>query len=98
MDLSRVILGPIVTEKAESQKANAKTYWLRISPRATKIDVKAALKRLYDVDATSVRVVNVGGKVRAMGRQRTMQKRHPFKKAIVKLSLKSKALDLTSFK
>jgi len=98
MDLSRVIIGPIVTEKAEAQKATAKTYWLRVSPRATKIDVKAALKKLYDVDAVSVRVIRTVGKLRAMDRQRTMQKRHPFKKAIVKLAPKSKALDLTSFR
>tara|TARA_Y100000310_G_C20359116_1_gene658099 strand:- start:271 stop:567 length:297 start_codon:yes stop_codon:yes gene_type:complete len=97
MDLSRVILGPIVTEKAERQKNEAKTYSLRIAPRATKIDVKAALKRIYDVDTESVRIMRVGGKIRAVSRSRTMQKRHPYKKAVVKLTAKSKALDLTSF-
>jgi|TARA_B100001971_G_C18113452_1_gene495482 large subunit ribosomal protein L23 len=98
MDLTRVILGPIVTEKAEGQKVSAKTYSLRVSPRATKVDVRAALKRVYDVDAESVRMMRVGGKLRAIGRTRAMQKRHPYKKAIVKLTPKSKALDLTSFK
>ncbi|PIR52974.1 50S ribosomal protein L23 [Candidatus Peregrinibacteria bacterium CG10_big_fil_rev_8_21_14_0_10_49_10] len=97
MDLSRVILGPVVTEKAEGQKLSVKTYWLRVSPRASKVDVKAALKRVYDVDAASVRMLRVGGKVRAIGRTRTMQKRHPYKRAIVTLTAKSKALDLTSF-
>lgn len=97
MDLSRVILGPVVTEKAERQKADAKTYALRVSPRATKVDIRAALKRIYDVDVLDVRVLRVGGKLRAIGRTRTMQKRHPYKKAIVKLAPKSKALDLTAF-
>ena len=98
MDLSRVILGPIVTEKAEQQKNANKTYSLRINPRATKIDVKAALKRVYDVDAVSVRMMLVVGKTRIIGRSKTMKKRHPYKKAIVKLAPKSKTLDLTSFK
>lgn len=97
MDLSRVILGPVVTEKAEHQRATAKTYWLRVSPRATKVDVKAALKRVYDVDADSVQIMRVRGKIRAISRTRTMQKRHPYKRAIVRLAPKSKALDLTSF-
>lgn len=98
MDLSRVILGPIQTEKAERQKTDTKTYSLRVSPRSTKVDIKAALKKIYDVDALDVRVMRVGGKTRAIGRTRTMQKRHPYKKAIVKLASKSKTLDLTAFK
>lgn len=98
MDLSRVILGPLVTEKAERQKTQAKTYSLRVAPQATRVEVKAALKRLYDVDAASVRMMRVGGKIRLFGRGRVMQKRDPFKKAIVTLGPKSKALDLTAFK
>ena len=98
MDLSRVILGPIQTEKAERQKTVSKTYSLRVSSRSTKVDIRAALKKIYDVDALDIRVMLVGGKTRAIGRTRTMQKRHPYKKAIVKLAPKSKPLDLTAFK
>lgn len=98
MELTRVILGPVVTEKSERQKVESKTYTLRVAKHATKVDVKAALKRLYDVDAAEVRVMTVGGKTRMVGRNRTMQKRHPYKKAIVKLAPKSKALDLTAVK
>lgn len=99
MDLSRVIHGPIVTEKAERQKADAnRTYTLRVDQNATKIDVKNALKRFYDVDATSVRVMRVRPKFRTFGRRTQMQKRHRFKKVMVTLAAKSKALDLTAFK
>jgi len=98
MDLTRVILGPVVTEKAEHQKVGAKTYALRVSSQATKVDIQAALKRIYDVDTVSVRIIRTGGKTRAFGRARTMQKRHPYKKAIVQLAPKSKALDLTALK
>jgi len=99
MDLTRVIIGPVVTEKSERMKtADKRVYTLRVDKQATKIDVKAALKRFYDVDAASVRVMRTTGKVRRFGRNGVMQKRHPFKKMMVTLSAKSKALDLTSFK
>ena len=52
MDLTRVIIGPITTEKSERLKAkDNRVVTLRVSPDATKIDVKSALKRFYDVDA-----------------------------------------------
>ena len=98
MDLSRVILGQIVTEKAENLKTR-KTYTLRVDPRATKIDVKKALKQFYDVDVSNVRVIRARPKTRAVHSLRSdMEKRHRMKKALVTLAPKSKVLDITSFK
>ena len=98
MELSQIILGQIVTEKSERQKNALKTYTLKVNPQATKIDVKNALKKFYDIDAVSVRVMRVGPKSRAYGRGNTMEKRHRFKKALVTISAKSKALDIANFK
>lgn len=97
MDISRVITGTIVTEKAERLKGN-RTYTLRVDPAATKVDVLNALQKYYDVEVTSVRVMRVGPKKRSLGGARTLTKRHRFKKAVVTLSDKSKALDLAQFK
>ncbi len=97
MDLSRVIVGPIVTEKAERLKGD-RTYTLKVMPRATKVDVRAALKRYYDVDAVSVRVMRVMPKFRPFGRGNTMRKRQPYKKVLVTLAPKSKPLDVASLK
>ncbi len=96
MDLSRVIIGQVVTEKAEGLKSQ-RTYTLRIAPKATKVDVKAALKKYYDVEATSVRVMRVSAKSRRF-RGGVMEKRHPFKKVMVTLESKSKPLDIATFK
>ncbi|MBU0766558.1 50S ribosomal protein L23 [Patescibacteria group bacterium] len=96
MDLSRVILGSIVTEKSERLKVN-RTYTLKVAPDSTKIDIKAALKRYYDVNADSVRVMRVVAKNRAI-RGGTMQKRHPYKKVMVTLDKQSKTLDIANFK
>lgn len=97
MDLTRVIIGPIVTEKAERLKAQ-RTYVLRVAPQATKIDIKAALKRYYDVEAQGVSVQRVVSKTRSFGRSGVMKKRAQYKKAMVTLAPKSKALDIASFK
>lgn len=96
MDLSRVILGSVVTEKAERLKTG-RSYTLTVSPAATKVDVQNALKQFYGVEATSVRTMRTPGKARLIGRGRVFTKRHPSKKVIVTLAKDSKALDLTHF-
>lgn len=98
MELSRVIVGPVVTEKAERLKGVNRTYTIRVAPDATKIDVINALKKYYDVDALSVRVMRVPSKKRLVGRGKVLTKRHPVKKMMVTLSAKSKPLDIASFK
>jgi large subunit ribosomal protein L23 len=97
MDLSRVIKGQIVTEKAERQKV-ARTYTLLIDQGATKIDVRNALKKYYDVEVTSVRVHLIRPKTRSFGAAKQMEKRHRSKRAIVTLAEKSKTLDLATLK
>ena len=103
MDLARVIVGPVVTEKAERLKAGSgsgsgkHTYTLHVAPWATKIDVKNALKMFYDIEATGVRMIKTQAKSRDLGAGKMMEKRHAFKKALVTLSPKSKALDISAF-
>lgn len=97
MELSRVILGPVVTEKAERLKAQ-NTYTLRVAGQATKIDVKNALRKYYDVDVAVVRVLNTVPKRRLIGAGVVMEKRHRNKHMIVRLAKKSKPLDLAAFK
>ncbi|MCA9370472.1 MAG: 50S ribosomal protein L23 [Candidatus Peregrinibacteria bacterium] len=98
MDLSRVIVGPVVTEKAERLKGVSRTYTIRVAPNATKIDVINALAKYYDVKATSVRVMRTPSKTRLVGRGRTMTKRQSTKKVMVTISQKSKPLDIANFK
>ena len=99
MDLSRIILGPIMTEKAEGLKASTthRTYTLRVAAHANKVDIKTALKKFYDVDISSVRVMNARPKTRAVGKGH-MEKRHRMKKMLVTLTKDSKTLDLATFK
>ncbi len=102
MDLSRVIIGPVVTEKAERLKAGSasgsgQTYTVTIAPQATKIDVKNAIRQYYQVNVKSVRIVKVQPKTRLFGAGSTMEKRHPSKRALITLTKDSKPLDLSAF-
>jgi len=94
MDLSRVIIGSIVTEKAERLKVQ-KTYTLRVASDATKIDVRNALKKFYDIEVSSVRSMRTTTKTRSAG---AIVKRQPFKKMLVTLAKDSKQLDISAFK
>ena len=100
MDLSRIIMGPVVTEKAERLKADAahRTYTLRVSPSATKVDIRRAIEHFYDVSVATVRVLKTRAKTRAINPHQSMEKRHSTRKAMVTLTKNSKALDLTSFR
>lgn len=99
MDFSRIILGSVVTEKAERQKgSDARAYTLWVDKSATKISVKAALEHLYDIDVARLRVMRTRSKTRTFGAAQTMVKRAAMKKMIVTLTPKSKPLDLASFK
>ncbi len=98
MDLSRVIIGPIVTEKAERQKVveTGHVYALKVAPKSTKIDVRNAIERLYGVQVSKVRIVKIQPKTRILSAHASMEKRHAGKKALVTLKKGSKALDLAA--
>lgn len=102
MDLSKVIIAPVVTEKAERLKAGSgpkavHTHTLHVASWATKVDVKNSLKTFYDVDVVAVRIIKTQAKRRDLGAGKIMEKRHAFKKAMITLSSKSKALDVSAF-
>ncbi len=98
MELNRIIMGQVMTEKAERQKATSRTYTLRVDPAATKIDVTHALELFFDVKVQGVRMQWVVPKSRSLGGSRVLTKRHRSKRAVVTLTPKSKLLDLTTFK
>lgn len=66
--LQSIILGPIVSEKSARLHAQHQ-YVLSVASDANKIEVKKALKAMYNVDAVSVNMVKTKGKtVRRTGR------------------------------
>lgn len=78
----RVIIRPLVTEKAAAEQGAGK-YAFLVARGANKIGIKQAVKNLYGVDATAVNIINAQGKRMRSGQ--VAGKRSDFKKAIVTL-------------
>ena len=77
-----ILLAPVLTEKSGNQESLGK-YVFFVSSKATKVEVAAAVRDLYGVKPTSVRIVNVKGKKVRFGRIQGRKKDR--KKAIVTL-------------
>jgi large subunit ribosomal protein L23 len=77
------IIRPVITEKA-TKLAESQKYIFMVNPKATKIDVKQAIKEFYGVDVASVRSLITPAKTKIMKRM-TINKRGEEKKVMVTL-------------
>ena len=82
--LSKIIVGPVVAEKATRVAENHNQVVLKVLPNANKIEIKQAVESLFDVKVASVTTSNVKGKTKRTGR--VMGKRSNWKKAYVTLA------------
>lgn len=81
MKIEEVIRGPLLTEKSEASRDANNAYTFEVDRRASKDEIKAAVKKFFHVDAIDVRTQIVRGKVKRVGR--TIGRRPNWKKAIV---------------
>ena len=77
-----VISKPIVSEKSFNA-AGSGVYTFRVLKGANKKEVAAEIKRRFKVDAVGVKIVNLKGKVKRVGRK--FGQRSNVKKAYVKV-------------
>ena len=75
-----IILAPVVTEKSSSEVQDGK-YTFKVNKKATKIDIKMAVEKLFDVKVLNVNTISVKGKEKRVGRN--VGKTSDWKKAIV---------------
>ena len=89
MVAEEVIIKPIITEKTAAGQAQGK-YTFKVNKKATKVDVKMAVEKLFGVKVTNVNTSIVKGAQRSRnGRQyRTAD----WKKAIVTIATEIKPL------
>ena len=78
-----VLLGPHVSEKSAAATEMANQYAFRVPRDATKPEIRAAVEQLFKVKVSSVRVLNVKGKVKL--NKTGVAKRSDWKKAYVRL-------------
>ena len=61
-----IILAPVVTEKSSADMQEGK-YTFRVAKKATKIDVKNAVEKLFEVKVLKVNTMTVKGKEKRVG-------------------------------
>lgn len=82
-----VIIKPIVTEKSNDGIQSGK-YTFKVNKKATKIDIKRACEKLFNVKVLNVNTVIVKGKEKRVGRY--TGKTSDWKKAIVTIDTNPK--------
>jgi len=83
-----IVLRPIVTEKSSLAKETGNQYVFEVARDANKIEIAKAVERLFKVKVLTVRVMNMEGKKRRLGK--FAGKRSDWRKAIVKIGPKDK--------
>jgi len=61
---TQVLIRPLISEKSTRLQHSRNTYTFVIAPDASKIDVKAAIEKLYKVKVADVRTMIRKGKAR----------------------------------
>ena len=84
MDLSQIIIKPIITEKATAQGAENK-YCFKVAFKANRAQVKQAIEQFFGAKVLRTNLVTVRGKTRRAGRSKKEFKQANWKKAIVQL-------------
>lgn len=81
--LLKVLLSPHLSEKAYRVADQHNQVTFRVASDATKLEIKRAVEKLFEVEVADVRTMTVKGKTRRFGRIEGKTK--AWKKAYVKL-------------
>lgn len=86
MDISHVLLRPVITEKSvRAGDSVARTHVFFVHSDAGKLDIKRAILEFYGREVSSIRISVLPEKVRLIGRGKKMTKRKAKKKAYIRL-------------
>jgi large subunit ribosomal protein L23 len=85
-----IIRRPLLTEKSYADVANKK-YTFVVAKDANKVEIKKAIEEIFGVSVERVNTSNVRGKLKRQGA--TSGKTAAYKKAYVKLTADSKAIE-----
>jgi large subunit ribosomal protein L23 len=88
MNYYDIVRRPVVTEKSSLLKEMSNQYVFEVATDANKVEIAKAVEQLFKVKVLSVRVMNIEGKQRRLGK--SIGKKTDWRKAIVKLSPKDK--------
>ena len=90
MRFDQIIIEPVLTEKTNSMRESEGKvkYTFKVDPRANKLQIMEAVKRLFSVNPVECRIINVKAKPRQSRTKSGIRagSTTPWKKAIVTLS------------
>jgi len=84
MDIYSVIKKPLVTEKSTIARDEENKYFFEVDRRATKIDIRSAVEKIFKVRVVNINTVNVAGKKKRMGK--IVGRKRNWKKAVITLA------------
>lgn len=84
MNVHDVIQQPLVTEKSSIAREEQNIATFRVSPDASKHDIRLAVEQLFDVKVENVRTMQQPGKKKRVGKN--VGRKPAWKKAIVELA------------
>lgn len=82
--LYKVLLAPVVSEKAAAASESANQVVFKVLVTATKAEIKAAIEKLFDVSVVNVKTLKVKGKTKRT--RHGLGQRSDWKKAYVRLA------------
>jgi len=82
--LSKVLIAPVVSEKSTRAADQSRQIVFKVLPDASKLEIRRAVEKMFDVSVAGVQVANVKGKVKRFGQ--TIGRRSDWKKAYVTLA------------
>jgi len=84
MEVHQVIKKILITEKSTIARDESNKYFFEVDRKANKVEIGKAVEKLFKVKVEDVRVINVLGKKKRLGR--TVGQKRSWKKAIVTLA------------
>ncbi len=97
MNLSDVLIKPILTEKANAQQEKLRRYAFKVAKKANKLEIKKAIESFYGVTVVNVNTATAPGKNKSrFTKAGVISGRKPsYKKAFVTVS-EGESIDLYS--
>ncbi|CAL4325399.1 50S ribosomal protein L23 [Buchnera aphidicola (Neophyllaphis podocarpi)] len=83
--LLKVLKGAHISEKTSTIKDNSNTFVLKVNKNSTKVQIKHAIKKIFDVDVKNVNTILSKGKIKKQGNRNI--KKSNWKKAYVTLKI-----------
>jgi len=83
MNYSDILIEPVVSEKANDLRGQNK-YVFKVSPEATKTEIKEAVAKLFNVKVVDCTTINVMGKMKRL--RGKPGRTSSYKKAIVRVA------------